>query len=197
MASTTERPVGRDAVMAALTAAAARLIIEKGAHVSVRQIATEAGVNHGLVHQYFGTKQALVSAAFDTINQRASRELDEQGFPPADLAERHGGELARALARIQLDDLGNQFSSHPIVRSWRAALRSATPDRSDREIDEMVITAATLALGWAVFGDQLCRAMDVGDEDRRQFDNHIATAVADIGGLPDQPTGAGPNAATK
>ncbi len=183
MMESSERPVGRDAVITALTDAAARLIIEQGTHVSVRQIATEAGVNHGLIHAYFGTKQALLIAAFDQINKRASNELDEHGFPPADLAERRGGELARALARMQLDDLGDLFTSHPITESWRAALRSTRPELEDAEIDEMVAVAGTLALGWAVFGDQLCSTLGVVDERRERLDDHIAAVVADFGGL--------------
>lgn len=45
----------------AIAAAATRLFSERGlAAVTVRDIAAEAGVNHALVHRYFGTKDAIV-----------------------------------------------------------------------------------------------------------------------------------------
>ncbi len=174
-------------MVAALTDAAARLIIEHGTHVSVRQIASAAGVNHGLVHTYFGTKQDLLVAAYDQINQRASAELDGDGFPPADLAERRGGELARALARMQLDDLGGLITEHPITSSWRHALAAREPDLSPEIVDEKVTIAATLALGWAVFGERLCATIEADGARRQDLNDRVNAMVAEIGGLPAPP----------
>jgi len=185
--TTSTKPVGRDAVITALTDAAARLIIDHGTHLSVRQIAAEAGVNHGLVHTYFGTKQDLMVAAYDQINQRASSELDEAGFPPPDLAERRGGELARALARMQLDDLGGLITEHPITTSWRQALAKSEPDLDPDLIDEKVTIAATLALGWAVFGERLCATIGADAQRRQDLNDRINAMVAEIGGLPEPP----------
>ncbi len=50
-------PRGPDAVRNALIEATAKLCGERSpALVSVRDIAAEAGVNHGQVHHYFGSK---------------------------------------------------------------------------------------------------------------------------------------------
>ena len=52
---------GRAASEDALVRAAADLFEDVGPHaVSVRAIAERAGVNHGLVHHYFGSKSGLV-----------------------------------------------------------------------------------------------------------------------------------------
>ena len=67
-----DRPLGRDAVREALVLATTELIVERGLSMSVREIAARAGVNHGLVHTYFGSKDGLLSAAFDEINARAA-----------------------------------------------------------------------------------------------------------------------------
>ena len=91
--------------------------------MSVRDITRRAGVNHGLVHTYFGSKEALLSAGFGHLSDRAAAEVDEDGYPPADLAFQRGGEVARALARAMLDVTGDPYPSHPILPSWRAALR--------------------------------------------------------------------------
>ena len=43
--------------------AAGRCLLEKGSHASsVKAIATMAGVNHGLIHHYFGSKEGLFIA---------------------------------------------------------------------------------------------------------------------------------------
>src|SRR5687768_13181405 len=51
-----------------LIESALRLIAERGvAGVSVRAVAADAGVNHGLVHRSSGSKDALVRAAVERI----------------------------------------------------------------------------------------------------------------------------------
>ncbi len=170
---------------AALTEAAIDLIVEEGLHVSVRQIAARAGVNHGLIHTYFGSKQALLSAAADEINRRASEDADPSGFPPPDLAERRGGELAKALARIRLDAAQHLFSSHPVTESWKAALARTQPALRDDEIDTMIATSSALGLGWAMFADHLCELLDLDEARRAELDKNVAALVAELGGIPD------------
>ena len=70
------KPTGRDAVRKALIEAAARLFAQRGfGNVSVREIAAEAGVNHGLVHRHFGSKEGLVTAVFIRLSSGLDRAL--------------------------------------------------------------------------------------------------------------------------
>jgi len=184
MADAVDKPVGRDAVTEALIEATSALILEQGVTMSVRDIAGRAGVNHGLVHTYFASKEALVSAAFGHLVDRAAAELDEDGFPPADLAFRRGGEVARALARAMLDVPGDPYPSHPILPSWRAALAKRRPDATDAELDEAVIVAATLGLGWALFAEHLCGILDVDEHERDSIEQRVLALMSDIGGIP-------------
>ncbi len=178
------RPVGREAVMQALIEATIEFIVEEGLDVPVRRIADRAGVNHGLVHAYFENKQGLLSAAADTINHRASLDADIDGFPPPDLASRRGGELAKAVARIQLDGGTDLFSSNPISTAWRAALARTRSDLDGDEIDAMVAMASTLGLGWALFSDHLTNLLDLDPVRRHELDARVAALVAELGGLP-------------
>lgn len=184
MADAADKPVGRDAVMDALVEATGELILERGVTMSVRDIARRAGVNHGLVHTYFGSKEALLSAAFGHLVDRAAAELDEDGFPPADLAVRRGGEVARALARTMLDVTGDPYPSHPIMPSWRAALARSRPGATDAELDEAVIVATTLGLGWALFAEHLCGILDVDEDERDAIEQRVLELMSDIGGIP-------------
>ena len=55
---------GRDKVKTALINAACEMLAESGPNaMSVRNVATRAGVNHGQVHHYFGGKEGLIEAA--------------------------------------------------------------------------------------------------------------------------------------
>ncbi len=68
---------------AALIHAACEMLAEVGPNaMSVRSVATRAGVNHGQVHHYFGNKQGLIEAA--------AHKLAAEHFTHA--RERSGGE---------------------------------------------------------------------------------------------------------
>lgn len=178
------KPIGRDDVMRALLDATTELIVEKGLSMSVREIAARAGVNHGLVHTYFGSKEALVSAAFADIHRRAVDARDEHGFPAPDIAGRRGGELAKALARAMLEPgVDDPFPEHGVTSAWRIALAEREPRLSADEVDVRVIAASSLALGYALFADHFARSVDpaVGMD---QVGERIGRMVADIGGIP-------------
>jgi TetR/AcrR family transcriptional regulator, repressor for neighboring sulfatase len=179
-----DKPVGRDAVTDALIEATTELILEQGVTMSVRDIARRAGVNHGLVHTYFGSKEALLTAAFETIISRAAADVDDAGFPPSDLAFRRRGEVAKAIARVMLDVGGDPFPNHPILPGWRDALATTRPEATPAELDEAVIIASTLALGWALFAEHLCNILGVDTERADAIEQRVMEIAADIGGLP-------------
>ena len=67
--SPTGRPTSRprrDEVRAAVLDAAARHFAAQGANASLRDIATDAGVNLGLIHRHFGNKDDLLQAVLDS-----------------------------------------------------------------------------------------------------------------------------------
>jgi AcrR family transcriptional regulator len=61
----------RAAAESALLDAAERLLIDVGyAGVTTRRLAEEAGVNHGLVHYYFGSNEHLLVRALERFTER-------------------------------------------------------------------------------------------------------------------------------
>src|SRR5688500_17858831 len=77
MTTPVKRPEGRDEVVDALLDAAERLFATHGpGGVSLRTIAREAGVNHGLVHRHFGTKDALVDRLLERYADRWTAQMD-------------------------------------------------------------------------------------------------------------------------
>ena len=70
------RPSIREANVEAFLDAAERLLVRDGAAgVSTRQLAREAGQNHGLVHYYFGSVEELLLLALERFTGRV---LDRQ-----------------------------------------------------------------------------------------------------------------------
>ena len=69
-------PKGKAAVQQALISAASVCFARKGiAQVSVREIALAAGVNHGLVHRHFGSKEKLLKATLTHLSVSVETKL--------------------------------------------------------------------------------------------------------------------------
>ena len=75
----------RAAAEEALLDAAERLLVEVGyAGITTRRLAEEAGVNHGLVHYYFGSNENLLVRALERFTERLierQRELYAADLP--------------------------------------------------------------------------------------------------------------------
>jgi AcrR family transcriptional regulator len=90
----------RSAAEEALLDAAERLLVDVGhAGITTRRLAEEAGVNHGLVHYYFGSNENLLVRALERFTER--------------LIERQ-----RAL----------YAADEPFVEKWRTAMRYLTSE---------------------------------------------------------------------
>src|SRR3954470_12539390 len=72
------RTSARAAAEEALFDAAERLLVEVGhAGITTRRLAERAGVNHGLVHYYFGSNQNLLARALERFTERLIRRQRE------------------------------------------------------------------------------------------------------------------------
>ena len=82
------KTAARAAAEEALLDAAERLLADVGyAGVTTRRLAQEAGINHGLVHYYFGSNENLLVQALERFTERQitrQRELYAADLPFAD-----------------------------------------------------------------------------------------------------------------
>jgi AcrR family transcriptional regulator len=161
----------------AIRRAAAELFIERSpSSVSLRQIADRAGVNYGLIHHYFRTKEALLGEVFADFSARGAdliaeapsvREAMATFLPPEGASS-----YSRMLAWAVLDGArAEQFHQSPafqrirelVEREWRDAGVRPT----DVAIDSHLVTAAAMAtiLGWRFFQPFLASAGELGDRD--------------------------------
>lgn len=169
-------PIGPDARVdsrRALLLAAIESFSESGpASVSVRDIARRAGVNHGLIHRHFGSKDGLLSEAIEVGSAGLfPAALDPGGFDFDRMsALLHGDSIApRLIARTIVDDIEitavrNRF---PVLNRLVESHGGPTVD-ADRPptLDARVAAAATasLAMGSALWGPHLATALKLPDE---------------------------------
>jgi AcrR family transcriptional regulator len=97
--------VARSAAEGALLDAAERLLVDIGhARITTRRVAEEAGVNHGLVHYYFGSIENLLLRVLERFTERLTARQ-------------------RALYAADI----------PFIEKWRAAMRYLVGDDVEYE----------------------------------------------------------------
>jgi len=105
MSKLAQKTPARSAAEDALLDAAERLLVEVGhSGITTRRLAEEAGVNHGLVHYYFGSNESLLVRALERFTERM---IDRQ----------------RALYAADM----------PFVDKWRTAMRYLVSDDAGYE----------------------------------------------------------------
>lgn len=151
---TDERVPARDK----LVAAAAELLGEIGPRAtSVRMVADRAGVNHGLVHHYFSSKDGLLRAAMESLVDAHETWAREQsaGSPfPAPLALLGDRRYLAAVVRCVLDDemdlarteLDRGVSVPRATLDHLVARRGGT---SDARTKALVALGMAMEMGWA------------------------------------------------
>jgi len=155
-----------------LIAAARPLFAEKGpSNVSLREVASAAGVNYGLIHQYVGTKNDLLKL----VLQRASSEWTDYfvNAPTLDDAVAYimrpkSSEYARIVAQSILAGgtpetlLGR--SPALAALSQRIEYDVERPSSSDGDPRIYVAAMTGMALGWGVFGRYVQEIAGLGDQ---------------------------------
>jgi AcrR family transcriptional regulator len=177
--SGTHRSYDRAATEAGLIEAATQLFDRRNpGSVSVREIAKLAGVNHGLVHHYFGSKQALVQAVLDDLSAKARSSLAagtamDQESPVLT--------YTRILGRVMLEesDLTPLPSSHPILVQL-ASLARDVGGLDERSARIRASQGAALAMGWLLFEPLLVQSSGLEDEDPAFLRDQLRVMLAHI-----------------
>jgi len=156
--------MSRESSVEALVEAARELFAERGpAAVSLRDVAKRAGVNHGLIHHYIGSRDDLLRLVFTTSTARARDEID--------------GTIGAADAVRVLRKVGGDNDEYTRLLAWAlleghdpadfhgrsAALDAIAGD--SRDVRVALAIAMVQALGWKLFGRYALIAAGLSDDD--------------------------------
>jgi AcrR family transcriptional regulator len=185
MSAPARRP-GREWATEALIAAARRLFAERGpAAVSLREVAAEAGVNHGLIHHYIGSRDDLLHAVFAGATETARSEVADAADPVDALRSLRtlgsgSEEFTRLLAWALLEG-HDPTEFHGRSAALEAVV--ATGGADSRRLRTVVAMAMVQSLGWKLFGAYACMAAGLGADEvdgvRRELDDLMDRLVAD------------------
>ena len=168
----------------ALLASAVQLFVEHGpASVSVRDIARHAGVNHGLVHRHFGSKDELLAEAIEagtTSLQPGALSPDGFDIDAVVHAMHHGSPSPRTIARVLIDDIpvGTVRPRFPVLAGLLSLVRQLPAEARPPALADPRLAAtagASLVVGSVIWGRGLREAFGLADQDG------VESAVADIG----------------
>jgi AcrR family transcriptional regulator len=151
----------RETNVEAFLDAAERLLVREGAAgISTRQLATEAGQNHGLVHYYFGSVDELL---LQTLERFSGRVMDRQramygsdapfaekwrtamGYVDQDLAAGYPKVWAE-LEALAWNSPEMRKRLNAVNESWRSLLRDALAEAIEEyRLDSSLFSAEALA----------------------------------------------------
>jgi AcrR family transcriptional regulator len=174
-------PRGRAAVEEALLEAASLLFADHGPQAtSVRQIAAEADVNHGLVHHYFGSKEALLQAVLErSARQLAEYSSEQLTFPAADVAQKIDRHW-RILARSLLDGFDPALlqRSYPLIE--QLVLECRDRGMSESEATKSAARAVATEVGWRLLRGFIAGALQLDEAAIKQFDHGALASDSDF-----------------
>ncbi|MFB7997570.1 TetR/AcrR family transcriptional regulator [Streptomyces sp. NPDC056002] len=177
----------RQETEADLLDAALRMLERDGAlaGITLREVAKEAGVNHGQIYQYFGDRQTLLRAAITRLID--TKVLGAQSHWDKPFTERRRAMLQYALEQPQLMRLeallaldgDPELSLFPeLNRTQKSLERDRREGELPEDADGLVMHAMTAAtyLGYCIFRETIAR--DLGLE-AEELDER-ASAVYDL-----------------
>ncbi|MEW2359608.1 TetR/AcrR family transcriptional regulator [Spirillospora sp. NPDC029432] len=165
----------REATEAALRTAAAELLREEGvlAGLNLRAVADAAGVNRGLVYQYFGSRRALLRSAL--LHQARRNAADAASAARLPLRERlalllrgnaRRPEAIRLTALLVLDG-----DDRPRILPTRGRGRDTLAEDAARgalpsgDVDAVHAALASTIYGYTLFREHLAREIGVPVEE--------------------------------
>jgi AcrR family transcriptional regulator len=172
--ATSTAALGRDEVIRRLVAAAVELFAREGPDgVALRQVASAAGVNYGLIHQYIGTKDDLLRLVVRSVSEQAAERLSTASDLDGAIREmvRSQRNPSAYVAMLGWALLQGRDAHALLGRSPALGVlveRLAQLDEAEPETRLRVEAMVAMSLGWQLFGPFIRSGVgldDMADED--------------------------------
>jgi AcrR family transcriptional regulator len=177
----------------ALLDAAKQLLPERvPSSVAGRELAALAGVNYGLIHHYFGSKDAVFREALEELRAEFLASHVEHSLPA--LIVESDNPYIRAIGRSQVDyprelGAGDDFPiGAAVVTGLTERLRARHPDWTDTEVDveakARAIAMLGVQLGYSVYNAMLLDTVGVTRRQRASVEATLARLYAELSARP-------------
>jgi AcrR family transcriptional regulator len=153
--------------------------------LSLRSIAARAGVNYGLVHRHFGTKEAVIRAAMHHVVARSLGYIEDS----SDLVEAIGSVLPRStgshsrlvawsILQFVIDDVMPAEDAF-LTRMRDLAAADVPRDSADADLEASFRAGTILALlyGWRLFEPYLVRGLGLESLSHAELNERIRASM--------------------
>ena len=149
---------GPEAVRRSLIDAAKALSsVRSPRQVSGRELAQYAGVNYGLIHYYFGTKDNVFAQAVIEATETMAKRWDEGGILPVNTSEE--ATSYRTFAKLEVDESRSPISDL-VARIVAGQAQVSGRSKTDEELLAEVAIATALQFGWGAFEEEIVAALE-------------------------------------
>ena len=168
---------GRDA----LVRAAKELLPDRApSSVTGRELAKRAGVNYGLIHHYFGGKEAVFREALLELRVEFLATHEAHDLP--DLLSEPENPYLRAVGRAQIDypnevGPGEDF---PIGDAMVASLRERLASDDDVEAKARAIAMLCLQIGYSLYQPMLLDGFGVTKRQRPEVERVLGRLYREV-----------------
>ena len=148
---------GPEAVRRSLIDAALQLMTMRSPRqISGRELAKTAGVNYGLIHHYFGSKDAVFGAAVTEATEEMAHRWATSGLLPLNTTDEAGS--YRTFSKLELDDDESPVTDllHRIVAGQAEAQGR---EITDKDLLAEVALCAALQFGWGAFEPEIVNGL--------------------------------------
>lgn len=169
-----------------LLAAATTLFGARGPDaVSLREVAAEAGVNYGLIHQYVGSKDDLLRLVCRSVSEQTAAGFAEAGDVDGVLDRLSGGTVGPSpyttmltWALLQGHDAAELLGRSPALTAL--AERLGHGEAPDHEVSVRIVAAMSLVLGWKLYGPFLRHGVGLGPESASRQEAELRALVGEL-----------------
>lgn len=125
--------------------------------VSGRELAQVAGVNYGLIHHYFGTKDNVFAEAVAESTESMGARWDNGGMLPVNTTDE--SQSYRTFAKLEVDEVQNPVRDL-INRIVAGQVTHTDRESTDPEMLAEVAIATALQFGWGAFETEIVSALE-------------------------------------
>ncbi|MCU1658440.1 MAG: TetR family transcriptional regulator [Pseudonocardiales bacterium] len=180
------KPRGREQITESVIEATLSLWTTEGpAKLSLRSIAARAGVNYGLVHRHFGTKEAVIRAAMHHVVTRSLGYIEDS----SDLIEAidsvlprstgsHSRLVAWSILQFVIDDVMPTEDAF-LTRMRDLAAADVPRNSADADLEASFRAGTILALlyGWRLFEPYLVRGLGLDSLSHAELNERIRASM--------------------